>query len=130
MNLICCDKSINHYDTWLLKDIKEFKDRSLFTALCPICKKMIAALSEKRISDNQKFLDIHYGSDALKIIKNESKRFISKYYAVDTTFIHGWLYGVNKEIKNKNGEIVQIRQYASDFNNNKTLVKKKSLNNN
>ena len=124
MKLLCCDSVIEKNDTWLLKDIRDFKDRKIITAICPICHKPIIVLSEKRISDSQVFFDTHYGDDALKVIKKESKRLISQYFKVDTQFIHGWLYGINKEIKNKKGDVVQVRQYASDFNNNRTLIKK------
>ena len=63
----------------------------------------------------------------MKLIALEQKRFLCKYYKLDVNSLFGWIYGVNVGIKNKKGDVTQIRQYASNFNGNKKLVKKLQL---
>lgn len=115
---------IQPFEIWYLKDIKNFCYRTL---LLGKTKNFIpvVTLVEIRKSDNVPFVDNLSGDKALAVIKREKKR-------IDFTLndlkknnhSNSWIYGVNVQIKNKSGDVVQIRQYASDFDNNKKLVKK------
>ena len=123
MDFICCNKIISKFEVWILKDIPNFYSRKLVIANCPKCRKLQLALIEKREKDKKVFVNKIADKNVSKVLLNEKNRLLCRYFDVkDDSF--GWIYGVNKEIKNKNGKITQIRQYASDFNGNKTLIKK------
>ena len=106
-------------DVLFLADIKGFTARKIYKFLDD---KII--ISEKRISDNKVFFNNLTGIEAVKTLYREKKRIISVIPDVTYDNLYGWVYGVNKEIKNKRGKIVQIRQYASDFSGKKKLIKK------
>ena len=118
-----CNSNHEPTEVWFLKDIKQFTDRLLLIGVCPECGKKIATLVEIRISDNVPFVDNLTGYDAERVIEIERKRIdytlnsLNKHYS-------GWTYGINKEIKNKYGTVTQIRQYASNFDGKKKLVKR------
>lgn len=96
----------------------------MFTGKCPLCDEYVAVISEKRIADGIVFIDEYKGIEAVKAVFREKKRVVSSLPNIQSDNLFGWIYGVNIEIKNKKGKIVQLRQYASDFANNKTLVKR------
>ena len=130
MDLVCNnDKTvINKVDVWFLKDIKNFTARKIIIGLCPRCRRPVATLIEKRISDGQIFTDENISDNAaVKLINRESKRALCKYFKVETKSLSGWVYGVNTEIRNKKGETTQIRQYSADFYGNKSIVKKQKI---
>lgn len=125
MKLTCqCGELIDKVELWILKDFKDFEARKLLLGKCHRCHKPIVSLSEKRITDNKTFVKTVFANDAMRIINTETKRMLCKYYKIETQSLHGWIYGVNKEIKNKDGKVTQVRQYASDFDGNKKIVKK------
>ena len=121
-----CNVNQEPVEVWFLKDIELFSDRVLLIGNCSKCGKKIATLIEVRISDDVPFVDNLTGYDAERVIENERKRIdytlnsLSKHYS-------GWIYGVNKEIKNRSGKTTQIRQYASNFDGKKILVKRTVL---
>lgn len=124
MNLFCCTQ-ISHSEIWVLKDIKDFTERKIAYAICPKCREAVITLVEKRISDGKVFVNENIkGINAVKTLYREKKRVIAQIPFVKVSDLYGWIYGTNKEIKNKKGEITQIRQYATDFSNKKKLVKK------
>lgn len=108
---------------WELKDTKDFIHRKIAIADCK-CGNHLATLYQKRLSDNQVFVNEYDGVEAVKVIAREAKRLISESFYTPKQSLTGWIFGVNKEIKNKKGKVTQIRQYASSFNNSKELVKK------
>lgn len=119
-----CDVDFEYLDTWVLKNIEGFKQRVLIIGKCPNCKKKVVALKEVRIADNQSFEDIQVGLDAEKIAKREKKR-IDYTLRQSNNYPTKWVLGLNIQIKNKLGEITQIRQYACNYRDkNKTLIKK------
>lgn len=122
--LKCCNKPILQCEIWLLEDLKNFTARKLYTAKCPICKENLVILYEKRISDGKIFKQKYTKLEAIKTLYREKKRIAAIFHKTGKIDLNGWLYGHNVEIKNKQGKVVQIRQYASDFYNNKRLVKK------
>lgn len=124
MILNCCNSDIENVDVWFLKDIKDFTARKLFYAKCPKCHYPVIALYEKRISDGKIFLNSNIrGKHAVNTLCREEKRVITKFPDIKADCLYGWVYGVNKEIKNKNGKVTKVRQYASDFLGNKKLRK-------
>lgn len=131
MILCCntCNKQLKYYKLWLLQDIKGFTDRAMFIVKCSKCRTLTVALKETRISDNKIFINkIPNELLALKTIARESKRIIREHISSDSSTLKGWIYGTNTELKNKNGEVIQIRQYSTDFNQNKHLIKKIMVN--
>lgn len=126
MSLTCeCGNSFNKTEVWILKDTENFEARKLIVGACHRCHRPVATLIEKRITDCRVFVNENYtGNSAVKVIKRESKRFLSKYYKVETSQLYGWIYGINTEIRNKQGEVTQIRQYSSDYYGRKNLSKR------
>jgi len=122
--LICCNNEIKSGELWILKDIKGFTARKLYTAKCPVCGCDVVLLIEKRLNDGKIFTNNINGIEAIKTIFREKKRRITTISNIEHNNLYGWIYGVNVEIKNKQGDITQVRQYSSDFNGNKKLSKK------
>lgn len=122
--LICCNNEIKSGELWILKDIKNFTARKLYTAKCPICGDDVVLLIEKRLNDGKIFSNNINGIEAIKTIYREKKRRITTLANIEYNNLYGWIYGVNVEIKNKKGEVKQVRQYSSDFYGNKKLSKK------
>lgn len=118
----------------LILEIKELKDTKLFTSRyliigkCRSCNQTIVNLIEIRKSDNVTFIDKAYGRKAEKIIKSTSKDFKVKYNKKEDLRFYGWVYGINKDIKNNKGLIVASRQYSSDFITNRTHYEKEIKN--
>lgn len=121
----CNEKLLKNFRIWILKDIKGFEQRELFVSRCDKCKQICVVIKEKRITDGKVFVNkIPKEKDALKTLARESKRIIKEIIDTDFSSLNGWVYGTNIEIKNKQGQVVQVRQYATDFNKKKELVKK------
>lgn len=113
-------KSNNECDVLFLSDIKGFTGRKI----CKYEDDKIT-LIEKRISDGKVFINDMQGIEAVKTLYREKKRTVITYPKVVQDNLFGWIYGVNIQIKNKKGEIVQTRQYSSDFYGNKRILNKK-----
>lgn len=109
----------------ILNDIKGFTARKLYKAKCPKCKEYVVTLIEKRISDNKVFVNENItGIEAVKVLYREKKRISATLPNIQSDTLYGWVYGHNVEIKNKNKQVTQIRQYSKDFSGNKNLTKK------
>ena len=110
------------YELQELKSLEEFEFRFLIIGFCFNCKTKIIELVEKRTSDNKVFISKYYGDVAEKIVKREKKRLKNR--LIEANKFRGFVYGINKEIRNKKGEITQIRQYAADYSSGeKELIK-------
>lgn len=70
------------------------------------------------------YFDNFTGIEAVKAIYRAKKEVVTVVPDIKANDLYGWVYGVNKQIVNKKGEVTQIRQYASDFSGRKNLVKK------
>lgn len=123
-DFFCCNKKIKSGELWFLKDIKGYTARKLLITKCTKCKETIAILTEKRILDDKVFSNFTKGIEAIKTIYRERKRAVSQFPNIEANALWGWIYGHNTQIKNKKGEVTQIRQYASDFKQKRSLVKK------
>lgn len=118
-----CNVNTEPSEVWFLKDIEFFTDRILLIGKCDVCKKDIVTLIEVRKKDNIPFVNNLSGQKAIKVKTREKKR-------IDYTLSSlnqqnsSWVYGVNVGIKNKNGDVTQVRQYAADFNGKRKIVKR------
>ena len=120
----CCNKKIKSGELYFLKDIKGFTARKMLITKCLNCREVIAILTEKRISDGKVFINFTKGIEAVKAIYRERKRTVQVLPDIKLDTLCGWVYGHNVQIKNKKGEVTQIRQYASDFSGRKELRKR------
>lgn len=114
VNCKICNSKNKVLEVLELKDIKNFYQRYLVISRCRKCFVNIAVLYEVRKSDNKIFTDRYAGIEADKIIKREHGRLKKKKVFSDKYFT-GWVYGRNIEIKNKQGNVTKVRQYACDF---------------
>ena len=111
-----------------LKDIKDFTDRLLLISKCKVCNKDLAQLIEVRKSDNKPFIDTFFGLEAQKVIKRENRRLNQKRTFSQYKNFQKWVYGLNKEYKNKKGEVVRVKHYACDFSTGKKRLEKTIVN--
>ena len=125
-----CGYTVNEKFTkvYFLVDSKKFKNRKLKVGYCPVCRTSIAILTEKRKADNEVFSDFYKGERALTIIKKEKKNVLFIIYGQAQKIKDDWTFGINKEIKNRKGEIIEIRQYTSNFHGQKELIKTIQIN--
>ena len=117
---------IHPFDIWFLEDTRDFNERKLLLGRTSKGKTVVS-LVEKRKTDLKVYIDTQAGLKAEKIIQNEKNRVI--YTRQELIFSkkgkpYGWTYGDNREVRNKNGTIVEIRQYRSDNFGNSELVKR------
>ena len=119
-----CNSVFKAQDIWFLADRENLIKRKLYIASCPICQKEIAVYSYFDSSKNILFEKAYYSGGAAKI----KQAFKKETVATMLGFRHkykmpsGFKYGINKEIK-RGGKVVEIRQFACDFQGNKILVK-------
>ena len=119
-----CNSVFSAQDIWFLLDKGSEIKRKLYLANCPICNKEIVLYSS--IDDNGQLIEkYYYSGGAIRIKERLKKEVTSTMLGFKTKYKmpFGFKYGVNKEIK-KNGKVVGVKQYASDFWGNKILVKK------
>lgn len=124
--IIFSNIEIYPFDIWFLEDTRDFNERKLLLGRTSKGKTVVS-LVEKRKTDLKVYIDTQAGLKAEKIIQNEKNRVI--YTRQELIFSkkgkpYGWTYGDNREIRNKNGTIVEIRQYRSDNFGNSELVKR------
>ena len=119
-----CNSVFSALDIWFLLDKDGQTKRKLYLANCPICNKEMALYS--CLDANQKqYEKYYYSGGAIKIKQRLKKEVTSTMLGFKNKYKmpFGFKYGVNKEIK-RNGKVVGVKQYASDFWGNKILVKK------
>ena len=121
----CCE--FDSYDIWYLENTADFSDRVLYFGTFPICQKNVSTLIQRNIKTNVFITVKKVGDSAINFIKNCSGEKIFSRNEVNkmkiTSKPYSWVYGINKEKKNKDGTI-SINQYATDFFGNSILVKK------
>lgn len=118
-----CNVNTEPSEVWFLKDIEFFTNRILLIGKCDICKKDIITLIEVRKKDNIPFVNVLSGQKAIKVKTREKKRIDYTLSSLNQQS-SSWVYGVNVGIKNKNGDVTQVRQYAADFNGKRKIVKR------
>jgi glucose-6-phosphate 1-dehydrogenase len=125
MYLIQGTRKIQHKIIWFLADMNDFTERKLYIfETYGKNPKIITVLEEKNNITNQIFSQKDSGRKAKDIIERESLR---KLYTSDDIKIikgkpFGWCYGENKEIHNKKGEVIAIKQTRCDFYGQKEMV--------
>lgn len=61
-----CSQKFKPYETWFLYDNKGFYERSLIIGKCPVCKKPVAELKEKRKADDKTFYQLAVGKEKVE----------------------------------------------------------------
>ena len=119
-----CNSVFSAQDIWFLLDNDEYKNRKLYIANCPICNKEMILFSQMN-SKNEVIEKYYYSNGARKIKEKYKKEIASTMLGFKNKYKmpFGFKYGINKEII-KNGKVVGVKQYATDFWGNKILVKK------
>lgn len=119
-----CNSVFKAEDIWFLSDLEEKVKRKLYIASCPICQKNIALYSYFDLNSNEYFEKYYYSGGAIRIKKELKAETVATMLGFKDKYKmpFGFKYGINKEIK-RNGKIVEIRQFACDFQGNKILVK-------
>ncbi len=125
--LMCCNNDIPKGELWILQDFKGYTARKLYIGKCKICGDDACLQVMTSTSDGKTYYNLYNGIDAVKTIYREKKRKLTVIPQIKSNDLYGWIYGINTEIKNKSGQVTQLRQYSSDFYGNKYLVKKKML---
>lgn len=121
--LACCNKKIEVAELWELADFKGYTKRKLLIGKCQICGDEAALQIMTSTDTGKTYYNLYNGIEAVKVIYREKRRKLKILPNIKTNTLYGWIYGVNVQIKNKKGEITQLRQYSSDFKNNKKIVK-------
>lgn len=125
---IACNTKNNVFEVLELKDIKEFTNRILVISKCKVCHNDLAQLIEVRKIDNKPFTDTFFGAEAQKVIKRETRRLKNKRTFSQYKHFQKWVYGLNKEYKNKKGDVVRIKHYACDFSTGRKRLEKTIVN--
>lgn len=118
----CCQ--FNPDDVYYLRDNDLFSSRKLSIGFCPICSKPVAELSEWRFDGvmNKTSVSGVRANDLMLGLREEIVYSLREYnYSKFKSKPFGWVYGVNKSVKNGRRELT--KQYACDFYGNKELVK-------
>lgn len=122
--LKCCKQIINSGELWILQDFKGFTKRKLLKGKCTICGDDVCMQIMTNASTNKTYFNVYTGIEAVKTIYREKKRIITTFPNIKSSALFGFVYGINKEIRNKKGEVTQIRQYSTDFKTNKKILTK------
>lgn len=122
--IIFSNSEIIPYDIWFLENTRDFCERKLLLGKTKK-NKIVISLVETRITDSKVFVDTQTGIRAEKIIQNEKNRVL---YTRQELILSrkgkpfGWTYGDNKEVRNKKGEVIKIKQLRCDYYNQKELI--------
>ena len=119
-----CNSVFKPDDIWFLLDSENEKNRKIYLANCPICNKEMVLYSSVKCN-NELFEKYYYSNGARKLKERFKKEITSTMLGFKEKYKmpYGFKFGINKEIR-KNGKVIGIKQYASDFWGNKILVKK------
>jgi len=121
----CCE--FDAFDIWYLNNTDDYTNRTLYIGVCPICNKNVAILVQKRSKTNGIVTVKKVGQTALVFVSELKKDKTFSRNSLNRMKLkpkpYGWKYGINKEKKDKDGN-VSVNQYAVDFFGNSELVKK------
>ena len=122
-------RKIKHKRVLFLADIKNFTDRKIFIFENPTNNKIHIVLQETSTQTKDVFEQRISGFNALEVLKREKERVL---YTSDEIKLSkgkpfGWVYGENKEVHNKKGEVISIKQNACDFLGQKETINVKFL---
>ena len=114
INCKACNLKNKVFEIVELKDSNYFENRLVFKATCSKCGEKYGMFLEIRKDDKMSFFSKLNEFELIELIKKE-KRNIVKYDKYDGYSSGSWRYGINKEIKNRNGKTIKIRQYGADY---------------
>lgn len=123
---IHCNRKFKSCEIWFLHNNKDFVKRKLYLATCPICGACIVKLQEIRKYDGAFFSKTFYKKQAenltLKLLSQvDYTNFdVKKFKKIP----YGLCFGENKEIRNRNGDIVTIKQKRCDYYGSKEVISK------
>ncbi len=117
------EKKLKHKIVWFLADIKGFTERQLYIfehysfKKGRLTTKAITVLVEKDMISGKVYSQKSTGQEALKILEREKIRLLytSEDIKIKKGKPYGWVYGDNREIHNKKGEVIEIRRYRCDY---------------
>ena len=98
--LSCCGQDVKTGEVWFLKDFKGFTGRKLFIGKCKICGDDVALHILTNIATGKTYYNLYNGIEAVKTIYREKKRKVAVFPNIQASNLYGWIYGINKEIKN------------------------------
>ena len=108
-------------EIYRLAENELYISRILSIGFCPNCQKPVAELLEFRF-DGQVSKQTLVGVDANTIMLSHADEIVcsllKKNYPRIKSKPYGWVYGINKQLKNG-----KTHQYACDFYGNKELIK-------
>lgn len=121
-----CGMKFKASEIWYLANTHDCCDRVLYIGFCPRCLTDFTCLIEKTKADNIVYSKIKQGKKAEKEIElcRSDKLYSSTDLLIKKGKPVGWLFGENKEIRNKKGEIVSVEQRACDFFGQKQFIKR------
>ena len=119
-------RKIKHKTIWFLAELNNFTERKLYIFEYIDRKvKTITVLVEKDKLTGEVFTQRNKGQKANNIIEQEKIRilFTSDDIKVQKGKPYGWTYGENKEIHNRKGQVIAIKQKACDYYGQKETIK-------
>lgn len=123
-HLLCCNKEVKKIELWILKDFKGFTQRKLLIGKCSICGDDVALQIMTSTKTGEKYYNLYNGIEAVKTIYREKRRKLVVIPDIKAEGLYGWLYGVNVQIRNKKGQVTQIRQYSCNYSTGKKSLEK------
>ena len=128
--IYCCGTYFSPDEIYFLRSAYPYKDRVLeilrkCTSKNEQCDSYIAELTQTDQRTNTRVKIREKNRRARRFMKPllEELDYIYKMTKSGTNSNMNWKYGENKEIKNRKGQVVEIRQKSTDFNGVKTLIK-------
>ena len=117
--IYCCGVYHTPVRTVFIEPNFDYKDRKLEVLVCPVCGALKAVLTQfnTKTLQYEKYIPPRKKTSEF-ISKMQSENWFEVKIKCGTKGRAGFIFGINKEYKN--GE---IKQFASDFNGEKKLVK-------
>lgn len=118
------NRNVKHSEILFLSDIKDFTNRKIYKFFNPMNDKIHIILCETHIETKEVFEQKLSGIKALKVLEREKCRLLYTSYDItrQTSKPYGWVYGENKEIHDKNGNVIRTEVRRCDFHGQKELI--------
>ena len=103
------NRNVKHSEILFLSDIKDFTNRKIYKFFNPMNDKVHIILCETHIETKEVFEQKLSGIKASKVLEREKCRLLYTSYDItrQTSKPYGWVYGENKEIHDKNGNVIR-----------------------
>lgn len=121
INCKSCNSKNKVIEIVTLKDNLVCENRLIFKSFCTKCNEECAMYLEIRKDDKKAFFKKKNQEELIEFLKRERRNILSfdKYNTCS-----GWRYGINKEIRNKTGKVLKVRQYSADYKTNTKALEK------